>query len=77
MLIEARIEELDEAITETQRAMAAASRAVLGGFALRSSPERIVWPDRYSDPRGVSLWRTVLRLLDESGDGSTVDEVRQ
>ena len=35
------------------------------GLTLRSSVTQIVAPDRYTDPRGVEMWRTVLAVLHE------------
>jgi hypothetical protein len=38
---------------------------VLGGFELRTDATIIRYPDRYSDPRGVKMWETVMGLLKE------------
>ena len=67
ILIQARLEELDEAITSTQKAMVEASRAVLGGFELRTDTKIICYPDRYKDSRGQGMWNTVLKILEELG----------
>lgn len=64
LLIEAPVELLDDAISETQELMAKASEVVLGGFRLRSDAKRIVFPDRYQDPRGARMWDVANSLLD-------------
>lgn len=56
LLIEAPIEELDDAIQRTQAAMAEASDIVLDGFTLRTSVTTIRYPDCYSHPRSDALW---------------------
>jgi hypothetical protein len=66
VLIEAPYRLLDEAVEEMQQVMADASRVVLNGVALRTSVSRIVYPDRFTDPRGTAMWRTVLAVLDET-----------
>jgi hypothetical protein len=81
MLIEAAVDELPEAIGITKRAMARASRQVLDGFELRTSPtvtrkmvlagdegEQNVWvyPERYMDvDRGERMWNLITGYLDE------------
>jgi hypothetical protein len=44
-------------------AMAEASRVVLDGFECRTDVTVVRYPDRYSDPRGVVMWRKVTNLL--------------
>jgi hypothetical protein len=68
ILIQARLDELEEAAAHTQAVMAEASAAVLGGYALRSDAKLIRHPDRYSDPRGEVMWRLVTDLLDTCTD---------
>jgi hypothetical protein len=63
LLIEAPLDELDEAIGTTQSLMREASRAVLDGFALNSDVNVIRHPERYSDKRGVVMWETVMSLI--------------
>lgn len=63
LLVEAQLEQLDQAVVDTQAAMAEASRVVLGGFELRSEAKVIRYPDRYSDRRGEAMWRAVQRQL--------------
>jgi hypothetical protein len=63
LLIEAHDRELQDAIAQTEEAMAAASRAVLNGVTLRSSVTQIRYPQRFTDPRGAAMWATVLDVL--------------
>lgn len=65
LLVEAPIAELEPTIVQAQRAMADASQIVLGGFTLRSSATRILFPDRFVDPRGAEMWRTVMAVLQQ------------
>jgi DNA polymerase I-like protein with 3'-5' exonuclease and polymerase domains len=65
MLVEGPADEIEVVVTETQRAMAEASRVVLDGFELRSDAKIVRPPDRYSDPRGGRMWNTMMGLLDE------------
>jgi hypothetical protein len=45
--------------------MGEASRVVLSGFELRTDAKIVRYPDRYSDPRGVRMWQTMTKILDE------------
>src|SRR5262249_41524246 len=65
ILIEAPLERLEEDVARTQRAMAEASAAVLGGFELRSDAKLVRWPGHYSDPRGDSMWELVWGLIEQ------------
>src|SRR5262249_10244478 len=42
-----------------------ASEEVLGGFSLRTEAKIVRHPDRYMDPRGEEMWKTVFAMLDE------------
>ena len=64
LLIEAPLDELEAAIVTTQALMAKASRLVLDGFALSSEVKTVRYPDRFMDARGVTMWDTVMRLVD-------------
>ena len=55
--------EIDEAVAETQEAMAEASAVILDGFRLRSDAKIVRWPDRYMDGRGREFWGRVMSLL--------------
>lgn len=63
LLIEAPLDQLEQAIATAQASMAEASRVVLGGFELRTDVKVIRYPDRYSDPRGERMWSTVQGIL--------------
>ena len=68
ILIEAPLEELDEAVVATKQAMSDASAIVLDGFRLRSDAKTVRYPDRYSDERGRRMWETVWEILDEPNE---------
>lgn len=63
LLVEGPAAEINEVVAATQRAMAEASRIVLSGFELRSDAKVVVFPDRYSDKRGLEMWNKVMSLL--------------
>lgn len=65
LLIEAPLDELDEAIVATQSLMQEASRIVLDGFELGSDVKVVRYPDRYMDERGLTMWNTVMNLINE------------
>jgi len=65
LLIEAPLDELDEAISITQKVMRESSAIVLDGFELGSEVKVILYPERYMDKRGVVMWDIVMRLLEE------------
>jgi hypothetical protein len=65
LLVEGSAEGIEDVVTETQAAMAEASRLVLDGFTLRSDAKVVTHPDRYIDPRGERMWDTVTGLLAE------------
>ena len=63
LLIEAPLDELDQAIATTKSLMQEASRIVLDGFELGSDVKEVRYPDRYMDKRGVVMWDKVMRLI--------------
>ena len=65
VLVEAPIDEIEEVAQEAQRLMRQASEIVLDGFPLRTSVAITRYPDRYSDPRGVTMRERVQRPLAE------------
>ena len=65
LLIEAPLDELDEAIAKTKLLMKESSRIVLDGFELGSEAQEFRYPDRYFDERGALMWQTVMRLMKE------------
>lgn len=66
LLIEAPLDELDQAIATTKSLMLEASRIVLDGFELGSDVKVVRYPDRYMDKRGVVMWDKVMSLIGES-----------
>lgn len=69
VLIEAPIEQIENAVSRMQHCMERASELVLDGFKLRTDAEIFRSPERYMDPRGERMWNTVMGLLGESGAG--------
>jgi hypothetical protein len=65
LLVEGPDDEIEDVVISTQAAMAEASRAVLGGFELRSEAKIVRWPDRYMDSRGERMWSVVTGILDK------------
>ena len=65
LLIEAPLDELDQAIATTKSLMLEASRSVLDGFELGSDVNEVRYPDRYMDKRGVVMWNKVMNLIGE------------
>jgi hypothetical protein len=65
--VEAASTEIADVVNDMARCMVEASRAVLGGPAIRIDPKILLYPDRYVDGRDGSneLWATVLRLLQQ------------
>jgi hypothetical protein len=63
VLICAPLDRLDADITAMRAAMAAASRAVLGGFELGTDVHVVRYPDRYMDERGRVMWDRVNTLI--------------
>jgi len=66
LLIEAPLDELDEAIATTKSLMQEASRIVLDGFELGSDVKEVRYPERYMDKRGVVMWNKVMALIERS-----------
>ena len=63
LLVEAHLDEIEQVVVDTQAAMEDASLLVLPGFPLRSEAKIVRYPDRYVDPRGVHMWKTVQTIL--------------
>jgi DNA polymerase family A len=62
-LICAPLDHLEADVAAMRGAMAEASRAVLGGFEVRTDAALVRHPDRYTDPRGVVMWDRVMALI--------------
>jgi hypothetical protein len=63
ILIEAPLEELDDAVAVAQGAMAEATKLVLDGHSLRSDAKVFRHPDRFQDARGQEMWNAVSGIL--------------
>ena len=63
VLIVAPLDRLDEDVAAMRAAMREASSVVLAGYELRTDVKMVLYPDRYSDPRGEEMWRQVMRLI--------------
>lgn len=66
LLIEAPVDKIEGAVEATQQAMREASEIVLDGFPLRTDAKVVLYPDRYRDPRGEVMWKTVCELCGRS-----------
>lgn len=68
LLIEAKVEDIEEAISITQELMGEASEIVLGaGYRVRTDVDRVFYPDRYEDERGTEMWAKVMAILNAKG----------
>ena len=64
LVILSPFERLEADIATTQAAMAEASRAVLGGFEVKTDVKVTRYPDRYMDEkRGRVMWERVMGLI--------------
>ena len=68
VLIEADADAIEQAVADSQQAMREASEIVLAGFALRADAKIVRHPDRYLDPRGERMWKTVNGLLPDPAE---------
>jgi hypothetical protein len=62
-LICAPIDRIDAYVAAMLAAMNEASRAVLGGFEIRTDVHIVRYPDCYMDPRGEVMWGRVMGLI--------------
>src|SRR5262249_11229294 len=74
LLVEGRIDQIDEVVARTQAAMREASELVLPGFPLVSDAKIVRHPDRYMDEAGQAMWDTVMSLLREKDGGDLLQE---
>jgi DNA polymerase-1 len=65
MLIEARADEVDDAIRTMRDCMHRASRAVLDGVEVPVKAKTVAWPDRFMDdkPEAQDMWRDAMGHL--------------
>jgi DNA polymerase I len=54
-------------VVRTRTAMAEASRIVLDGFEVRTEAKVTRHPERFTDKRGIQMWRVVTQLIEEAG----------
>jgi hypothetical protein len=59
----APLDSLDEHVCRLQQTMEQAGASVTGGTPVSTDVKRVIYPDRYSDKRGQTMWETVLSLL--------------
>ena len=71
-LIEADQTEIHHTVKKMQKIMAEASRHVLNGFEIRTDVERIDYPNRYVDERGITMWKTALLQLEKIKKGARI-----
>jgi DNA polymerase I-like protein with 3'-5' exonuclease and polymerase domains len=62
VLICSPIDRLEADVIAMRAAMAEASRIVLAGFELTTEAKSTLYPDRYMDERGATMWRRVIDL---------------
>jgi DNA polymerase I len=67
ILIEAPLDQLDDAVRRTKRIMAEASAIVLDGFALRTDVKSVRAPERWIDPRGAAVWSAIECMIRSDG----------
>jgi hypothetical protein len=82
ILIGAPIERIGADIALARECMRRASRVVLnadpaGTHELRTKPEIVRYPDRYSDKRGAEIWERVLGLLAEHEQAAVAEPERR
>jgi DNA polymerase I len=70
VLLEAPEDRIEADVALMRKIMRRASRVILnptadGTFELRTDVKIIRYPDRFTDPRGTELWKTVMKLLAE------------
>ena len=63
LLVESKLEDIDETVALTQEAMADASATILDGFRLRTDVEIVRFPNRYTDERGAEMWSYIMDQL--------------
>ena len=82
VLVAAPLYRLEDDVAAMQAAMKEAAAVVLNGFELGSDAKVVAYPDRYSDPRGETMWKRVMELIGEAGcrrfdDSPVVDPTTQ
>lgn len=65
LLVEGRIDDMNAIIQKTKECMIEAGRIVLNGFTIQVDVDKVTYPNRYTDKRGLEMWSTTMRLLKE------------
>jgi DNA polymerase I-like protein with 3'-5' exonuclease and polymerase domains len=65
LLLEAPVDDLRDHVHALEACMTRASEIVLDGFQIRIGVEEVVYPNRYSDPRGLETWNTVMDIVSQ------------
>jgi hypothetical protein len=73
LLVEGRLDDVEDFLSAAQRAMADASAIVLDGPRLGTDMKAIRWPDRFRDDDG---WNTWSRIVEMVGPVGSVDAAR-
>jgi hypothetical protein len=63
VLIEASLDEIEDAVEACSEIMAEASSIVLEGFPLRTEASVVRYPDRYLVKKGQKFWKEVQQLM--------------
>jgi DNA polymerase-1 len=63
-LICSPIDRIEADVAAMQACMNEASGAALGGFTLGTDEKTVRYPDRYMDRRGITMWNTVMDILE-------------
>ena len=64
VLIEDRADRIEETVELARKLMRKASEVVLDGFPIRTEAKIVRYPDRFTDPRGESMWNLICLLTD-------------
>lgn len=65
LVVEGAVDEIEDVVATTKRAMVDAGTAVLPNLLLRSEARTFKYPSRYSDEKGSKMWATVVGLMAE------------
>ncbi|HSF32525.1 MAG TPA: DNA polymerase [Candidatus Tectomicrobia bacterium] len=73
LLIEAALEDIEDATAQMEQHMRRASRLVLDGFELKVGAEIVRYPDRYMDiGRGKPMWDLIWKIMDAHLKGESI-----
>jgi DNA polymerase I len=63
LLVNTKVEQLDQTVAQVQELMTKASRIVLSDFAIKVGIEITVYPDHLTDKRGKEMWAAVMEQM--------------